>query len=112
MAVQGSHRTSQAALMPEWRGFLTVWNIWAEGHYHTHPWDYVFLALMQFRGSWEGSQGRVSGFCLDYLLGHLLSTALWLKTGCWPFRSVVKSGENFTRGRGEWAEFRPWHSCE
>lgn len=39
------HRTGQAALMPEWRGFLTVWNIWAEGHYHTDPWDYIFPDL-------------------------------------------------------------------
>lgn len=31
--------------MPEWRGFLTVWNIWAEGHYHTDPWDYIFPDL-------------------------------------------------------------------
>ena len=78
MAVQGNLRTAQAALTPEWRGSLTVWNnIWAEGHCHTHPWDYIFPALMQFRGSWEGSQCRASGCCLGYLGGHLLSIALW-----------------------------------
>lgn len=67
MAVQAVYRTAQAALMPEWRGFLTVWNIWAEGHYHTHPWDYIFPDL-----SSSGLLGRqpgckVSGFCPDYL---------------------------------------------
>lgn len=66
---------------------------------------------MQFRGSWEGSQGRASGCCLRYLGGHLLSIALWLKAGCWPSESVAKSGRNFMGGSGGWAEARPWHSC-
>lgn len=40
-------------------------NFWVESGFYT-PWDHLFPALMQIRGSLESSQARPSGCCLGY----------------------------------------------